>query len=132
MSSALDGKVGAGVVHSASDSIGAAIGAARELAPGAAQRVVDAAQSSFVSGMHVAVVVGAAIIAAGAIGVIRWLPARVAGDEHAHAPIFASDMDVSVSVEAEAAATEAEEEAEAAAGVDAEVEVVPAPERTSM
>ena len=47
--------------------------------------MIAAAQSSFVSGMHVAVVVGAAIIVLGALGVLRWLPARVTDDEDEHA-----------------------------------------------
>ncbi|MEX2100216.1 MAG: MFS transporter [Acidimicrobiia bacterium] len=77
MSSALDGKVRPGVLDAASDSVGAAIGAARNLAAPAASRVVEAAQASFVSGFHVAVIVGAAIVLLGALGVLRWLPARV-------------------------------------------------------
>jgi EmrB/QacA subfamily drug resistance transporter len=80
MAAKLDGTVRAGVVHAASDSVGAAIGAARDVAAPAAHRVVAAAQSSFVSGMHVAVIVAAAIIAVGAVGVLRWLPARMVDD----------------------------------------------------
>jgi EmrB/QacA subfamily drug resistance transporter len=86
MTSKLDGKVRAGAVHAASDSVGAALGVARDLAAPAAHRVVAAAQSSFVSGMHVAVIVGATIIALGAAGVLRWLPARVADNLTEHAP----------------------------------------------
>jgi Na+/melibiose symporter-like transporter len=82
MATKLDGKVRAGVVHAASDSVGGAIGAARDVAAPAARQVIAAAQSSFVSGLHVAVIVGAAIIALGALGVLRWLPARVADDEY--------------------------------------------------
>ena len=90
MTSKLDGKVRAGVVHSASDSVGAAIGAARDVAAPIGREVIAAAQSSFVSGMHVAVVVGAVIVALGALGVLRWLPARVSDDEHEHAGDFDS------------------------------------------
>ena len=57
MATKLDGKVRAGVVHAASDSVGAAIGAARDVAAPVGRQVIAAAQSSFVSGMHVAVVV---------------------------------------------------------------------------
>jgi hypothetical protein len=60
------------------DSLGSALGVARDV-PGArpyASRIVDAAQSSFVSGMHAAVLVAAAIAVIGAVGVIIWLPAR--------------------------------------------------------
>ena len=84
MATKLDGKVRASVVHAASDSVGGAIGAARDVAAPAARQVIAAAQSSFVSGLHVAVIVGAAIIALGALGVLRWLPARVADDEYDH------------------------------------------------
>ena len=39
-------------------------------------RVIDAAQHSFVSGMHLAAVLAAIIILTAAAGVLRWLPAR--------------------------------------------------------
>ena len=84
MATKLDGKVRAGVVRAASDSVGGAIGAARDVAAPAARQVIAAAQSSFVSGLHGAVIVGAAIIALGALGVLRWLPARVVDDEYDH------------------------------------------------
>jgi hypothetical protein len=35
--------------------------------------------------MHVAVIIGAVIVALGAMGVLRWLPARVTDDEDQHA-----------------------------------------------
>jgi len=41
-----------------------------------AGRIVDAAQHSFVTGMHAAVLVAAAIAIIGGIGVLVWLPAR--------------------------------------------------------
>jgi len=90
METKLGGKVRAGVLHAASDSVGAAIGTARDVAAPAARQIIAAAQSSFVSGMHVAVVVAAAIVALGAIGVLRWLPARVADESDKHARDFDS------------------------------------------
>ena len=60
------------------DSLGSALGVARDV-PAAkpfAGRIVDAAQSSFVSGMHAAVLVAAVIAVIGGIGVLIWLPAR--------------------------------------------------------
>jgi|tagenome__1003787_1003787.scaffolds.fasta_scaffold20950559_1 EmrB/QacA subfamily drug resistance transporter len=60
------------------DSVGSALGVARDV-PGArpyATRIVSAAQTSFVNGMHAAVLVAAAIAVLGGIGVLIWLPAR--------------------------------------------------------
>ena len=60
------------------DSLGSALGVARDN-PSArpfAARIVDAAQHSFVTGMHAAVLVAAAIAVIGGIGVLIWLPAR--------------------------------------------------------
>jgi EmrB/QacA subfamily drug resistance transporter len=60
------------------DSLGSALGVARDV-PAArpfAGRIIDAAQTSFVSGMHAAVLVAAAIAVIGGIGVLIWLPAR--------------------------------------------------------
>ncbi len=60
------------------DSLGSALGVARDV-PAArpfAGRIIDAAQTSFVSGMHAAVLVAAAIAVIGGIGVVIWLPAR--------------------------------------------------------
>jgi hypothetical protein len=60
------------------DSLGSALGVARDV-PAArpfAGRIVDAAQTSFVSGMHAAVLVAAVIAVIGGIGVLIWLPAR--------------------------------------------------------
>lgn len=60
------------------DSLGSALGVARDV-PSAkpyASRIIDAAQHSFVTGMHAAVLVAAGIAAIGAVGVLIWLPAR--------------------------------------------------------
>jgi len=80
------------------DSLGSALGVARDV-PSAkpyAGRIVDAAQHSFVSGMHAAVLVAAAIAVIGAIGVLIWLPARARThpddlDAVAHDPAVAGD-----------------------------------------
>src|SRR3954453_878785 len=60
------------------DSLGSALGVARDnpSAKPFATRIVDPAQHSFVSGMHAAVLVAAAIAVIGGIGVLIWLPAR--------------------------------------------------------
>ncbi len=60
------------------DSLGSALGVARDnpAAKPFAARIVDAAQHSFVTGMHAAVLVAAAIAVIGGIGVLIWLPAR--------------------------------------------------------
>jgi EmrB/QacA subfamily drug resistance transporter len=71
------------IVHAAKDSVGAALGVSRAV-PVGGQRIADLARSSFVSGMHVAVVVGAAVILVGVVGVLIWLPAH-ADDSIEHA-----------------------------------------------
>ncbi len=60
------------------DSLGSALGVARDnpSAKPFVARIVDAAQHSFVTGMHAAVLVAAAIAVIGGIGVLIWLPAR--------------------------------------------------------
>jgi EmrB/QacA subfamily drug resistance transporter len=54
-----------------------------------AAQILSAARASFVSGLHLAVVVAAAVIALAAVGVITWLPARARDDE----PTGAADED---------------------------------------
>src|SRR4029079_1068764 len=74
----LHGKVPGNLLGKAEDSLGSALGVARDV-PAAkpfAGQIVDAAQHSFVTGMHAAVLVAAAIAFVGAIGVVKWLPAR--------------------------------------------------------
>jgi EmrB/QacA subfamily drug resistance transporter len=60
------------------DSLGSALGVARGT-PSAkpfAGRIVDAAQTSFVHGMHAAVLVAAVVAVIGGIATLIWLPAR--------------------------------------------------------
>ena len=74
----LHGHVPASLIGRVEDSLGSALGVARDV-PGArpyAARIVDAAQSSFVNGMHAAVLVAAVIALLGGIGALIWLPAR--------------------------------------------------------
>jgi hypothetical protein len=87
--SALHGTVPPRFVNPASDSVGAAIGVARDV-PGArpfANQIVNAAQHAFVSGLHVAVVVGAVVVVVATAGVLKWLPARAfdPGSDHGDA-----------------------------------------------
>jgi EmrB/QacA subfamily drug resistance transporter len=74
----LHGKVPASLLGRVEDSLGSALGIARDDAAAKpfASRIVDAAQHSFVTGMHTAVLVAAAIAVVGGIGVLIWLPAR--------------------------------------------------------
>jgi EmrB/QacA subfamily drug resistance transporter len=74
----LQGRVPGSLLARAEDSLGSALGVARDV-PSArpyATRIVSAAQASFVNGMHAAVLVAAAIAVIGGIGVLVWLPAR--------------------------------------------------------
>ena len=74
----LQGRVPGSLLARAEDSLGSALGVARDV-PSArpyATRIVSAAQTSFVNGMHAAVLVAAAIAVIGGIGVLVWLPAR--------------------------------------------------------
>jgi len=74
----LHGHVPGSLLGRVEDSLGSALGIARDnrAAKPFAGRIVDAAQHSFVTGMHAAVLVAAAIAVIGAIGVLVWLPAR--------------------------------------------------------
>ncbi len=74
----LQGRIPGSLLARVEDSLGSALGVARDV-PGArpyATRIVSAAQTSFVNGMHAAVLVAAAIAVIGGIGVLVWLPAR--------------------------------------------------------
>jgi EmrB/QacA subfamily drug resistance transporter len=74
----LQGRIPGSLLTRVEDSLGSALGVARDV-PGArpyATRIVSAAQTSFVNGMHAAVLVAAAIAVIGGIGVLVWLPAR--------------------------------------------------------
>src|SRR3954464_2189003 len=74
----LHGHVPGSLLGRVEDSLGSALGVAHEDAAAKpfAGRIIDAAQHSFVTGMHAAVLVAAAIACIGAIGVLVWLPAR--------------------------------------------------------
>jgi EmrB/QacA subfamily drug resistance transporter len=74
----LHGHVPGSLLGKVEDSLGSALGVARDdrAAHAFAGRIVDAAQHSFVSGLHAAVLVAAAIAVIGGIGVVIWLPAR--------------------------------------------------------
>jgi hypothetical protein len=63
------------VLHRAEDSVGAALGVAQSRT-GSAPRIVDVAHSSFVSGMHIAMLVAFGIIMVGVVSVVVWLPAH--------------------------------------------------------
>jgi EmrB/QacA subfamily drug resistance transporter len=80
ISSSLSGQVPPTVLTQARDSVGSALDVARGDGAPFASQIVDASHRAFVSGMHVAVVVAAAIMAVAALGVLRWLPAR--GTDH--------------------------------------------------
>ncbi|SRR5581483_10363437 len=108
---ALGNHVPGPVLHEASQSIGSAIGIAndpvnRVFAPA----VLDATKHAFVDGLHIAVVVGAVIVYAGIVAVLKWLPARALDVEHADAadavPMGIGPVDV---VPAEVAADVADE-----------------------
>jgi EmrB/QacA subfamily drug resistance transporter len=75
------------VVARARDSVGAALGVARDdpSANPVATQIVDAAKQGFVDGFRVTVLVAAVIIAIAAVGVAVWLPSRAAGPDHADA-----------------------------------------------
>jgi hypothetical protein len=74
----LHGHVPGSLLGKLEDSLGSALGIVRDhpAAKPFAGRIVDAARRSFVTGMHAAVLVAAAIAVIGAIGVLVWLPAR--------------------------------------------------------
>jgi DHA2 family multidrug resistance protein-like MFS transporter len=70
--------VPADLVAQARSGIGSAISlvAGDPAAAPHAARIVDAARSSFVDGMHVAISVSAVVMMVAAVGVLVWLPAR--------------------------------------------------------
>jgi EmrB/QacA subfamily drug resistance transporter len=72
------GHVPGSLVAKVEDSLGSALGVAHDT-PAAkpfAGRIVDAAQTSFVHGMHAAVLVAAVVAVIGGIATLVWLPAR--------------------------------------------------------
>jgi EmrB/QacA subfamily drug resistance transporter len=74
----LSGHVPGSLLGKLEDSLGSALGVARDdsAAKPFAGRIVEAARHSFVTGMHTAVLVAAAIAVVGGIAVLIWLPAR--------------------------------------------------------
>jgi EmrB/QacA subfamily drug resistance transporter len=75
--------------EAAQESLAGAMSVSRLAGPGG-ERLLDAAQSAFVSGMHSAALVAAAIALAGAVVALRWLPARAAApapEAEAAAPV---------------------------------------------
>jgi EmrB/QacA subfamily drug resistance transporter len=99
MSDSLGGVLPPSTLARAKDSMGEALGVARAASSGGA-RIVDAAQSSFLSGMHAAMLVGFVMMALGIVATLKWLPARVdePGVEHASAadvaPLGVTGVDV--------------------------------------
>jgi EmrB/QacA subfamily drug resistance transporter len=74
----LHGTVPGSLLAKIEDSLGSALGVARDV-PAAkpfAGKIIDAAQHSFVTGMHAAVLVAAVIAFIGAVSALIWLPAR--------------------------------------------------------
>jgi EmrB/QacA subfamily drug resistance transporter len=66
------------LVDGASSTVQAGVAAGRATGGELGDRIVTVAQSSFMSGYHLAVVVAAGITLLGAVGVFLWLPARAA------------------------------------------------------
>lgn len=78
MSDRLAGDLPAPLLRAVADNVGQAVAVAREL-PAAkpfAPQIIDAANHSFVGGMHIAFTAAAAVTAIAAVGVARFLPAR--------------------------------------------------------
>jgi MFS family permease len=89
MSAELGATAPASVVDQVSGSIGEALGAVRDLPVAAplADQIVPAANSSFLTGMHSAVLTAAVVMVVAAAGVWRWLPARAADHVDVAAPV---------------------------------------------
>ena len=83
ITSLLHGRVPDDVFGNVSDNVGRAVDYARGTPAVAPLRdqLVDAAHRSFVSGLHLAVVVAAAVAFLAAVGVVVWLPARARDEE---------------------------------------------------
>jgi hypothetical protein len=111
VSNALQGTVPSALVNGARDSVGAAIGlSAKAAARPFAARIVEAAHSSFVNGMHSAVLVAAGIVVVGAVGVLRFLPARAREVEPVPVPVGVGAVDVVPAMAAADLAVELEAE----------------------
>jgi EmrB/QacA subfamily drug resistance transporter len=64
------------VIDAVKDNVGAAVGFARSLGGNLAGVIIRAADNAFVTGLHIALVAGAGVVAIAALGVILWLPAH--------------------------------------------------------
>jgi EmrB/QacA subfamily drug resistance transporter len=97
-SNAMTDKLGAvvptGLLDGVRDNVGQAIGVARN-APGAspfANQIVDAANDSFVGGLHLVGLVAAGVTLVACLGVIRYLPARPRDEDgSAPAPVVSAE-----------------------------------------
>jgi hypothetical protein len=100
----LNGRIPTALLNQVKGGIGQATGVV-STAPQArpfAGTITRAAQTSFVSGMHLAAVAAAGIIAVAAIGVLVWLPARAASEEPIAAPTSDDGAEAPVAVTREA------------------------------
>jgi EmrB/QacA subfamily drug resistance transporter len=100
----LNGRIPTALLNQVKGGIGQATGVV-STAPQArpfAGTITRAAQTSFVSGMHLAAVAAAGIIAVAAIGVLVWLPARAASEEPVAAPTSDDGAEAPVAVTREA------------------------------
>ena len=87
MADALAGRpVPAEAASAIEDSVGAAVQIASRIGGSAGQVLSDTARSAFVDGMGVALLVAAGVAFAGAVVVLRFLPARAPEPEPASAP----------------------------------------------
>ncbi len=87
LASRLRGRVPAPLAAAARDSVGRAIDVSGR--PAAARyraQIISAAHQSFISGLHLASIVAAAIVLIAVVGVVVWLPAR-AIDQSEDAPL---------------------------------------------
>jgi EmrB/QacA subfamily drug resistance transporter len=85
ITSSLSGQVPPEVLAPAKDSVGSALDTANGSGAAFANQIIDASHRAFVSGLHVSVIVAAAIMAMGAVAVLKWLPSRAA--DHDDAPV---------------------------------------------
>jgi EmrB/QacA subfamily drug resistance transporter len=79
----------AGLLEGVRDNVGQAVGVARN-APGASpftSRIIDAANDSFVGGLHLVGLVAAGVVFLACLGVIRYLPARPRDEDPIGAPV---------------------------------------------
>ena len=83
ITAALRGRAPGVVLGRAKDSVGAALGLAKNApaAKGIAPELIAAAKSSFVTGMHTSFLVAAGVLIIAVVGVVVWLPARAHDDE---------------------------------------------------